>query len=90
MVSLIADAVLPIAWILALGFAISRVSNLGEAFWRGLEWVSYWILMPSLLIEVIIRAPDISVPWGPLIGSSIPLGSSHCLQFLCGGLGCLG
>ena len=25
--------------------------------------------MPSLLIEVIIRAPDISVPWGPLIGS---------------------
>ena len=69
MISLIADAVLPIAWILGLGFAIKRFSNVDESFWRGLEWVSYWVLMPSLLIEVIIRAPDISVPWGPLIGS---------------------
>ena len=69
MVSLIAGAVLPIASILGLGFAIKRLSNVDESFWRSLEWVSYWVLMPSLLIEVIIRAPDISVPWGPLIGS---------------------
>tara|TARA_B100001093_G_scaffold513856_1_gene586637 strand:+ start:2542 stop:3477 length:936 start_codon:yes stop_codon:yes gene_type:complete len=69
MISLIADAVLPIAWILGLGFSIKRFSNVGKYFWRGLEWVSYWVLMPSLLIAVIIRAPDISVPWGPLIGS---------------------
>ena len=56
MVSLIADAVLPIAWILGLGFAIKRFSNVDESFWRGLEWVSYWVLMPSLLIEVIVCA----------------------------------
>ncbi|MDG1157631.1 MAG: hypothetical protein P8M81_08570, partial [Litorivicinaceae bacterium] len=69
MVGLIADAVLPIAWILALGFGVKRFSALDDSVWRGLEWISYWILMPSLLVAVIIQAPDFEIPWIPLLGS---------------------
>ena len=69
MVGLIADAVLPIAWILALGFGVKRFSALDDSVWRGLEWISYWILMPSLLVAVIIQAPDFEIPWIPILGS---------------------
>ncbi|MBL6738080.1 MAG: AEC family transporter [Litoricola sp.] len=69
MVGLIADAVLPIAWILALGFGVKRFSALDDSVWRGLEWMSYWILMPSLLVAVIIQAPMIAIPWVSLLGS---------------------
>ncbi|MDB2619982.1 hypothetical protein N9Y18_07030 [Litoricolaceae bacterium] len=69
MVGLIADAVLPIAWILALGLGVKRFSSLDDSVWRGLEWMSYWILMPSLLVAVIIQAPMIAIPWVSLLGS---------------------
>jgi malonate transporter len=69
MVGLIADAVLPIAWILALGFGLKRYAGIDDVVWRGLEKISYWVLMPSLLVAVIIQAPEIAIPWGSLLGS---------------------
>ena len=69
MIGLIADAVLPIAWILGLGFGLKRYAGIDDVVWRGLEKVSYWVLMPSLLVAVIVQAPVITVPWASLIGS---------------------
>ena len=69
MIGLIADAVLPIAWILALGFGLKRYVGVEEVVWRGLEKISYWVLMPSLLVAVIIQAPMIAIPWASLLGS---------------------
>ena len=69
MIGLIADAVLPIAWILGLGFGLKRYAGIDDVVWRGLEKVSYWVLMPSLLVAVIVQAPVITVPWVSLIGS---------------------
>lgn len=69
MIGLIADAVLPIAWILGLGFGLKRYAGIDDVVWRGLEKMSYWVLMPSLLVAVIIQAPVITVPWVSLIGS---------------------
>lgn len=69
MVGLMADAVLPIAWILALGFGLKRYAGVDDVVWRGLEKISYWVLMPSLLVAVIIQAPVIAIPWVPLVGS---------------------
>jgi len=69
MIGLISDAVLPIAWILALGFGLKRYAGIDDAVWRGLEKISYWVLMPSLLVAVIIQAPVIAIPWVPLVGS---------------------
>lgn len=69
MISLIAEAILPIAWVLAMGVLIKAKGWLDEAAWRGMEWLSYWVLMPSLLIAAIIQAPALEVPWGPLLGS---------------------
>lgn len=69
MVGLIADAVLPIAWILALGFGLKRYAGIDDVVWRGLEKISYWVLMPSLLVAVIIQAPVIAIPWASLLGS---------------------
>ncbi|MEL0322511.1 MAG: AEC family transporter [Gammaproteobacteria bacterium] len=69
MIGLIADAVLPIAWILALGFGLKRYVGIEEVIWRGLEKISYWVLMPSLLAAVIIKAPRLEIPWSALVGS---------------------
>jgi malonate transporter len=69
MVGLMADAVLPIAWILALGFGLKHYAGVDDVVWRGLEKISYWVLMPSLLVAVIIQAPVIAIPWVPLVGS---------------------
>jgi malonate transporter len=69
MIGLIADAVLPIAWILALGFGLKRYLGVEEVIWRGLEKISYWVLMPSLLAAVIIKAPRLEIPWTALVGS---------------------
>ena len=88
---LIADAVLPIAWILALGFGVKRFSALDDSVWRGLEWISYWILMPSLLVAVIIQAPDFEIPWIPLLGSMYgTLGLITVLLIVAWNLGLLG
>lgn len=69
MIGLIADAVMPIAWVLGLGFLLKRYAPLDGSLWRGLEWLSYWLLMPSLLISVIVSAPQIHVPWPALLAS---------------------
>lgn len=69
MIDLILGAVLPIAWILALGFGLKQYAGIDDAVWRGLEKISYWILMPSLLVAVIIQAPVIAIPWVSLVGS---------------------
>jgi malonate transporter len=69
MIGLISDAVLPIAWILAVGFGLKRYTGIDDAVWRGLEKISYWVLMPSLLAAVIIKAPRLEIPWIALVGS---------------------
>ena len=69
MVSLIADAVLPIAWILGFGFGLKKFAGIEDVVWRGLEKISYWVLMPSLLAAVIIKAPSLDIPWASLVGS---------------------
>jgi predicted permease len=89
MIGLIVDAVFPIAWVLGSGFLLKRYAPLDRALWRGLEWLAYWVLMPSLLISVIVSAPQITVPWtallislyGTLIGLSLLLIAGWRLQW---------
>lgn len=69
MIGVIAEAVAPIAWVLCVGVGLKRFASLDDGLWRGLEWLSYWVLMPSLLVAAIIQAPQIDVPWGPLLGA---------------------
>ena len=69
MIGLISDVVLPIAWILAVGFGLRRYIGVEEVVWRGLERISYLVLMPSLLAAVIIKAPRLEIPWIALAGS---------------------
>ncbi|MDB9863079.1 AEC family transporter [Litorivicinus sp.] len=80
MIGLISNAVLPIAVALLLGFLLKRFGGRDESFWRGLEWLSYWVLMPSLLISVIISAPAIDVPWLQVLFSLF--GTLICLTLL--------
>ncbi len=69
MIWVIADAILPIAGVLAVGVLIRQKRWIDESVWRGLEWLSYWVLMPSLLISAIVRAPQLDVPWLSLLGA---------------------
>ncbi len=80
MIGLISNAVLPIAVALLVGFLLKRFGGRDESVWRGLEWLSYWVLMPSLLISVIISAPVIDVPWLQVLFSLF--GTLICLTLL--------
>ncbi len=67
MILLVVNAIVPLGCVLMLGVWIRSRRLVPPDFWRGLEWVSYWVLMPALLVSVIMRAPDLSVPWFDLL-----------------------
>ena len=67
MILLVVNAIVPLGCVLMLGVWIKSRRLVPPDFWRGLEWVSYWVLMPALLVSVIMRAPDLSVPWFDLL-----------------------
>ncbi|MGA1206208.1 MAG: AEC family transporter [Litorivicinaceae bacterium] len=63
MMLVVLTAIVPLACVLCFGTWMKARGMVPDEFWRGLEWVSYWVLMPALLVSVIMRAPDLSVPW---------------------------
>lgn len=68
MIAMIADAVVPIALVLLIGHLLALIRS-EDSLWRGLEWLSYWVLMPSLLVSSIVRAPELTVPWVSLLSA---------------------
>ena len=43
--------------LIALGFALSRMTDWGEPLWSGLEKLVYYVLFPTLLYHSIVRHP---------------------------------
>lgn len=67
MMGTVVNAIIPLGCVLMLGVWIKSRGTLNPAFWPGVEWLSYWVLMPALLVSVIMRAPELAVPWIPLL-----------------------
>ena len=71
---LVADAVVPLALLLALGYLLRRRGFVSDEAWRGLDRLTYWVFFPSLLFvatatsELGLAAAGALVPavWGGL------------------------
>ena len=54
--SLIASALIPLALLIAVGFALNRTRFLPATFWPGLDRLTYWVLFPSLIFVSLANA----------------------------------
>ena len=55
MLTIIAS-LLPVFILIAVGFGLRKSGLVPAEHWRGVELISYWILIPSLLVEVLANA----------------------------------
>ncbi len=70
---LIISGIIPVVVVLALGVLLRRRVLRDAGFWRGLEWLSYWVFTPSLFITSISRADLTGLALGPLaLSTAIP------------------
>ncbi len=70
---LIISAIIPVVVVLALGNLLRRRVLRDDGFWRGLEWLSYWVFTPALFITSISRADLSGIALGPLaLGVAAP------------------
>ncbi|WP_328412106.1 AEC family transporter [Nocardia sp. NBC_00403] len=51
----VTTAILPVVVVLALGGILRRRAVTDPGFWRGLEWMSYWVFTPALFVGSIAR-----------------------------------
>ncbi len=71
----VAGALVPLALLIALGFALRRVAFLPEPFWPGLDRLNYWVLFPALIFVSLATAgrglegggPIAAAVWGALL-----------------------
>lgn len=66
-----ATAVLPVVLLLIVGWALRARPLPDPTFWRGLEWLSYWIFMPALFVGSIARTDIGGISAGPVLLSLI-------------------
>lgn len=53
---LIAHALAPLFLILLAGMGLRRAEFVGESFWRGLEKLTFWTLLPALFLKTMANA----------------------------------
>jgi malonate transporter len=68
-VPLVITAILPIVLLLSLGAVLRRRVVPGDAFWRGLERLTYYVFTPALFVGSIAVADLSAVPALPLAAS---------------------
>lgn len=72
--SLVANALIPVIALIMLGAFLRRVQFMDDSVWPNLEKLSYYILMPALLINL-LSSKDLSVlAWGDIfIAVEVPI-----------------
>ena len=75
-------ALLPVFLLIVLGFILKRTLMRLETQWHGLEQLTYYVLLPMLLIQTLVRADLTKVPvagaGGALLLAALPM-SLLCL-----------
>lgn len=61
------SALVPIIILIILGFVLRRTGFLPEATWPGMEKLTYFILLPSLLIQSLGKQSLTGVPWSGIL-----------------------
>jgi malonate transporter and related proteins len=65
--ALISNALIPVLAMILAGFLLRRTQFLPEAFWPGAEKLTYYLLMPALLIMSLANKKVGSLPWFKLL-----------------------
>jgi predicted permease len=77
-------ALLPVFLLIVLGFVLKRSLMRLETQWHGLERLTYYVLFPALLIQMLVKADLTSVPVAG-VGAALLL-SALLMSLLCLGL----
>ncbi|MGW4772456.1 AEC family transporter [Nocardia sp. NPDC004278] len=71
---LVTTAIVPVVLVLVLGAVLRRWAVTDPGFWRGLEWMSYWVFTPALFVGSIARTDLTSVSLALLaVGLAVPI-----------------
>ncbi len=60
------SALAPVFLTIALGYGLRTRGLLGDDFWRGAEWLVFWVLFPALLFTKIAGVAVVWADMGPL------------------------
>ena len=60
--SVVIAALLPVFLLIVFGFILKRTLIQPDAQWQGLERLTYYVLLPALLIQTLVKADFASVP----------------------------
>lgn len=72
-------ALVPVALLISLGWALRRRGTMPEDFWRPAEWLSYYVLLPALFVHGLATAELGDVPAGRMFAAllgSVLLGAA--------------
>lgn len=72
MLGAVAVAIVPAALLVGLGLGLRRAGFLPDGFWPGAERLSYYVLLPALLLQGITAADLSAVPVGRLALCVVP------------------
>lgn len=64
---MVTSAIVPVILLLALGAVLRRYFVTDAEFWRGLEWLTYYVFTPALFVESIADTELTGVAVGPLL-----------------------
>ncbi len=78
----IATNILPIFLLIILGNFLKRSGLIGEGFWRPAEKLTYYILLPALIIRSITQADLTNIPIGAMTLVILLLGTSMIMLAL--------
>src|SRR3954468_4743774 len=67
--AIVIAALLPVFFLIVLGFALTRTLIKPEAQWQGLERLTYYVLLPLFLIQTLVKADLSTVPVGGVGGA---------------------
>lgn len=70
---IVVESLLPVALLIALGAALRHWHFAGEAFREQLDLLTYWVLLPALIIQKLGTADLNAVPLGPTLISLVVL-----------------
>jgi predicted permease len=79
--AVVVSALLPVFFLIVLGFSLKRTLIKPETQWHGLERLTYYVLFPVLLIQTLVKADLTRVPIGG-VGGALFL-SALAMSLLC-------
>lgn len=67
----LATAVLPVFLLILLGYVIRRRGWIGEGFWEAAERLTYFFLLPALLVTTLAAADFSALPAAAVVGATV-------------------